>query len=62
MFAQFLYTGIMRIIYISVKLFSVVDPGFLEKGFICIKVWGFALLVFSHFSKISHKNEIIWSF
>ena len=21
-----------------------VDPGFLERGFICIKVWGFALL------------------
>ena len=27
-----------------------VDPGFLERGFICIKVWGFALLILSHFS------------
>ena len=27
-----------------------------EKGFICIKVWGFALLIL-----ISHANEIIWS-
>ena len=27
-----------------------VDPGFPERGFICIKVWGFALLILSHFS------------
>ena len=26
------------------------DPGFLERGFICIKVWGFALPVLSNFS------------
>ena len=26
------------------------DPGFLERGFICIKVWGFALLILSNFS------------
>ena len=26
------------------------DPGFLERGLICIKVWGFALLIVSHFS------------
>ena len=32
------------------------DPGFLEMGFICINVRGFALLVL-----ISHENEIIWS-
>ena len=25
------------------------DPGFLESGFINIKVWGFALLILSHF-------------
>ena len=25
------------------------DPGFLERGFICINVWGFALLSLSHF-------------
>ena len=24
-------------------------PGFVERGFICIKVWGFALLILSHF-------------
>ena len=29
---------------------AVADPGFLERGFICIKVWGFALLILSHFS------------
>ena len=26
------------------------DPGFLERGYICMKVWGFALLIFAHFS------------
>ena len=31
------------------------------KGFICIKVLGFALMIFSQFSKISLENEIIWS-
>ena len=30
---------------------SYVDPGFLERGFACIKVWGeLALLILSHFS------------
>ena len=33
------------------------EPGFLERGFICINLWGFALLILSHFSKISHANE-----
>ena len=36
------------------------DPGFLDRGFVCIKVWGLALLILSHFSKISHENEIFW--
>ena len=27
-----------------------VNPEFLERGFICIKGWGFALLILSHFS------------
>ena len=37
-------------------------PGFLERGFICKKVWGFALLILSNFFyKISHENEMIWS-
>ena len=37
------------------------DPGFLDRGFICIKVCGFALpLNLSHSSQISHENEIIW--
>ena len=31
--------------------------GFLEREFICIKVLGFALLILSHFSLISHENE-----
>ena len=26
------------------------DSGFLKRGFICIKVWGFSLLILSHFS------------
>ena len=33
------------------------DPGFLERGFICIKVLGFALLILSHFSEISHEER-----
>ena len=33
------------------------DPGFLEWGFICIKRWGFALPILSHFSYISHEYE-----
>ena len=37
------------------------DQGFLERGFICIKVWGVVLLILSHFSLISHETEIIWS-
>ena len=40
------------------------DPGFLERGFICINVWGFAspsLHHFLDFLKISYENEIIWS-
>ena len=30
-------------------------------GVICVKVWGFSLLILSQFSEISHENEIIWS-
>ena len=26
------------------------DPGFIERGFMFIKGWGFALLILSHFS------------
>ena len=26
------------------------DPGFLERRYICIMMWGFALLILSHFS------------
>ena len=37
------------------------DPQFLEREFLCINVWGFPLLILSHFSQISHENEIIWS-
>ena len=33
------------------------DPRFLEEGFIYIKVWGFVLMILSHFSSISHENE-----
>ena len=35
--------------------------GFLERRSICIMLWGFTLLILSHFSEISHENEIIWS-
>ena len=31
------------------KQYSGADPGFLERGFV-IKIWGFALLILSHFS------------
>ena len=31
-------------------LWAGADPRFLKKGFICIKVWGFALLILSRFS------------
>ena len=31
------------------------------KGFISIKVWGFASLILSHLSYISHENKVIWS-
>ena len=27
------------------------DPGFLERGFICIEAWGVAMLILSQFSK-----------
>ena len=36
---------------------SGVDPGFLERGYIYIKVWGFALLILSHFVKYSIKKK-----
>ena len=36
-------------------------PGFLERGFKCIKVLGFVSLILSHFFLLSHENEIIWS-
>ena len=34
--------------------------GIVERGFRCVKE-GFPLLILSHFSYTSHKNEIIWS-
>ena len=38
------------------------SPGFLsERGVICIKVWGVALLILSDFYLISHENKISWS-
>ena len=33
------------------------DLGDLERGFICIKVWGFALLILSHFLKYPMKMK-----
>ena len=33
------------------------DPGFLERGFICIKVWGVPLLILSHFLKYPMKMK-----
>ena len=32
----------------SLKQVPGADPGFLERGFICIKEWGLALLILSH--------------
>ena len=40
------------------KTISGADPGFLEKGFIRIKVWG---VHFADFISFFHENEIIWS-
>ena len=37
------------------------DPEFRKSGFLCLKVRGFALLILSQFSQISHDNDIIWS-
>ena len=37
------------------------DKGFLERGFLGIKLWGFALIMLSYCSYISHEIEIIWS-
>ena len=37
---------------LSLQLVAVhagMDPGFIKRGFICIKVWGFALLILSYF-------------
>ena len=36
--------------HFQVFIMSGADPGFLERGFIYIKVWGFALLILSHSS------------
>ena len=36
------------------KPYTSADPGFLEKAFICINVWGFALLILSYFSDLNN--------
>ena len=41
--------------------YSGADPGFLERGFVFIKVWGVCFADLSQFSQMSHDNEIIWS-
>ena len=40
---------------INVILFTEADPGFLERGVICIKVREFAVLILSHFLKYPMK-------
>ena len=35
------------------------DPEFMERGFICIKVWVLALLILSNLCYISLENKII---
>ena len=49
-----MYMNLHLILFLIMMAFndwkSGADPGFLEKGFICIKVWGFALLILSIFS------------
>ena len=37
------------------------DPGFLERGFACIKVWGVRIADLISFFLIAHENEVIWS-
>ena len=39
---------------INAYLIAGADQGLLERGFIFIKVWGFALMILSDFSYISH--------
>ena len=41
----------------ALGLMAGVDPGFVERGFICIKVWGFALLILSLFLKYPMKMK-----
>ena len=36
--------------YCKTGLLSGAEPEFLEREFMCIKMWGFALLILSHFS------------
>ena len=37
-------------IILNLNQWSGADPGYLERGCTCIKVWGFAMLILSHFS------------
>ena len=39
------------------NMFTEADPGFLERGVICKKVWEFALLILSHFLKYPMKMK-----
>ena len=48
------YQGLTFFVIKKICLITGADPRFLERGFICIKGWGFALLILSHFSYISH--------
>ena len=45
----------------AARYISGADPGFLWRGFVCIKVRGFVLLILSQLFKITHVYEIIWS-
>ena len=46
---QFGYKQTLAIIIIHINNTGA-DPGFLERGFVCIMGWGFALLIVSIFS------------
>ena len=58
------YPAILGVLFLSwiaihfrVYVSAGADSGFLERGFICIKVLGFPLLILSHFLKYPMKMK-----
>ena len=54
---------VLSILFIFIFILeSGAGPGFKERGFRYVKERGFALLILSHFSKMSHENEVRTSY